>query len=470
MRPLAAPVTARAGWILFAVFTAVSLALQLPGNVPYDGIVVWHEAVTARLYAQHPAALVLVWRLCDGLMRGPALFTALQLAALWLAAKVLIDRTGAPLGLAAGFYLFLLAWPPLLAMSGLTVKDVFGGHLAILAFVLVLPGAPHKPRIWAAAFACATLAALIRYQFALMLPALALMAWRQSARRDYRTAAACAIGAAGTAAAVWLGVALAFTQTGASDIDLSLRKMMVFDIAGTVAADHAAPLPVLAQAGVDVAALKAQMLAAYSPLRVDTLWEVHGATPEDPMHSAVFATLGHVSNGQLARQWRFSARHDTGAFLRHHALAFGRVLGFGNIYQCRPLRAGISWLPRREAAAVHAGAYRAPVSAAVMTARAFPVRLLFRAWLYGLVCLCIAGGRLLWREIPAEAVLLAAFGLAYELSFAVLSQACEVRYSYPLVLAATFGTMLVLGAGRRGRTAAALRTIIPTRHSSTLPR
>ena len=439
---LAAPVSRPAGWGLFAVFYALSLILQLPGNVPFDAIVVWHEAQTAELYAQHPAAMVLVWRLVDLVAPGPLPFTAVQLVPLWLAAKVAIDRVRAPLWLALAFYLFLLVWPPLLAFSGVTVKDVFGGHLAILAFVLVLPktDGAHRPWIWAVAFASATLAALFRYQLGLMLPVLAAMWWRQVPR--LQPAIAAAVGLSATIAAVAIGVALTFTRSGAGDVSLSLRKMMVFDIAGTVAADPSAPLPVLAQAGIDVAALKSSILAAYTPAHVDSLWQQNGATPPDPMRSGVFALLERVSDDELFRQWLFSARHDSGPFLRHHMLAFARVLGFHDIYVCRPIRAGISGLPRMQAEAVHAAVWRAPLSAAVMTWRAFPVGLLFRAWIYALVCAGLAGAGLFRRRVTPEASLLALFGLAYELSFLVLTQACEVRYSYPLVLAAVFGAAL----------------------------
>jgi hypothetical protein len=444
-RRLVAPVSSRVNWILFALFGALSLLLQLPGNVPFDGIVVWYEADTAQLYAQHPAALVLVWRVLEFVLPGPALFTAAQLVPLWLATKLVIDRARPPLWLAALFYAFVLVWPPLFAMQGVTVKDVFGGHLALLAFVLILPPAPHRRWVWGAAFACATLATLLRYQFGLMLPVLAAMGWwelRRFPEMPWRSIVAAAAGVVGTLAVVSLGVALLFTKSGEGDVNLSLRKMMVFDIAGVVAADHAAALPVLREAGVDVPALKARMLAAYSPVRVDTLWEVRGVTPEDPMHSGVFATLAGVSNDTLLRQWLFSARHNTGAFVQHHAAAFARVLGFGPIYACRPIRAGISWLPKKQAAAVHAGSYRAPLSAKIMTSRLFPVGVLFRAWLYVLIGLGVIAA-CAWKRTAPEAALLAGFGLAYELSFLVLSQACEVRYSYPLFLAALFAAALL---------------------------
>jgi hypothetical protein len=451
--PMAATVSMRAGWILFAAAYALSLALQLPGNVPYDGITVWHEAQTARLYAQHPAALVLIWRLLQFLVPGPGLVTAAQLLPLWLAAKVLVDRLRLPVWLAAGFFSFLLLWPPILAFSGVTVKDVFGGHLALLAFVLALPGPEptSRPIDWAFAASAATLATLFRYQLGLILPVLAVLWWWQARdapalAKDTALAAGSAI--LGTIAVAMLGIALLFTRTGADDVSLSLRKVMVYDIAGTIAADHAAPLPILASSGLDVSAFRAQVLRSYSPLRVDTLWEVNGRAAPDAMHSGVFATLQNISNRELFRQWLFSARNDSGAFVRHHAITFAHVLGFGSIDACRPLRPGISSLPAPAAAAVHADRYHAAISAGLMRSRLFPVGSLFRSWLYVLACLAIAIAGLSRRQIPKEAALLGGFGLAYACSFFVLTQACEVRYSYPVMLAAVFAAAMLASRSR----------------------
>jgi hypothetical protein len=419
----------RGAAILATAFWLLALALQLPGNVPYDGIVVWHEAETGRLYAQHPAALVLIWRLCGWVVRGPALFTALSLATLWTAAGLLLARNRPPLWAGMLFAALLLLWPPLLATAGVTVKDVIGAHLVLLAFALA---DGRHPARWFAAFAAGTLAFLLRYQLGLILPVLAILWWQA---RDRRTAIAAVAGMIVPYAVVSAAVALLFVTSGPGDVLLSLRKMAIFDIAGIVAHDRSAPLADFAQHGVDVPRLKQEIAAQYSPVRVDTLWQTKEEGSITPA-SGVFGRLYRVPDSVVLQQWRSAVATRPWPWLEHRGAAFGKVLGFGDIWQCRPLTAGISWLPREAAAAVGANTYAAPWSARMMTV--LPVSLTFRAVLYGLVLIAVA------IVGPRPAVLLAGFGLAYELSFLLLPQACEVRYSYPVMLVAVVAAAMTL--------------------------
>lgn len=425
------PLDGRAAMAVAAGFLVLALALQLPGNVPYDGIVVWYEAETHRLFAQHPAALVLIWRLCEAVVRGPALFTALQLATLWLAVGLLLQRFRPPAWAAIVFSVILLAWPPLLATAGVTVKDVFGAHLVLLAFALA---AGNNPARWLAAFAAGTLAFLLRYQFGLILPVLAIAWWPG---RTVRTALAAAAGIVVVFVGVNAAVPMLFVKTGPGDVMLSLRKMAIFDIAGTVAHDPSAPLTVFANANLDTVRLKQEMRAQYSPVRVDTLWQSNdGGTITAA--SGVFGRLYAVPDRIVLQQWRATAADRPNAFLQHRFAAFARVIGLGDIWQCRPLTPGISWLPRPAAAAVDAHAFAAPLSAKIMTKPAFPVSLTFRAVLYlAVLVLVLVFG-------PYEARLLAGFALAYEISFFLLPQACEVRYAYPVMLAAIVAGAMTL--------------------------
>jgi hypothetical protein len=431
MRFLLRPVEGRTAAAMAAVFFILALALQLPGNVPYDGIVVWYEAETHRLFAQHPAALVLIWRLCETIIRGPTLFTALQLASLWLAVGLLLARYRPAVWAAAVFGVMLLTWPPLLATAGVTVKDVFGAHLALLAFALA---AGNNPARWFAAFAAGTLAFLFRYQFGLILPVLAIV-WRRQA--DRRTALAGAAGIVLVVAAVSAIMPMLFVKTGPGDIIMSLRKMAIFDIAGTVAHDPSVPLTVFAHARLDTARLKREMGEQYSPVRVDTLWQTNeGGTITAT--SGVFGRLYAVSDRIVLQQWGAAALARPSAFLQHRFAAFARVIGLGDIWQCRPLTAGISWLPRQAARAVDAKAFVAPLSATIMTNPLFPVSVTFRAVLYlaALMLVLIFGSR--------DARLLAAFAFAYEISFFLLPQACEVRYAYPVMLVAMVAGAMTL--------------------------
>ncbi len=434
MENLRAQFPYRAGWLVWPFFAA-ALLLQLPGNVPYDGIVVWHEAETRHLYAQHPAALVLVWWLCELLVRGPALFTVLQLAALWGAAAVLLNRYRPPLWAAGLFLCVLLLWPPLLAMSGVTVKDVFGVHLCLLAFALALPRAERRPVLWLPVFALGTLAALFRYQLALILPLLAIELWRDRLRGAAMTSVAMALlGIAATVGTVSIAVSLVFIAQGTGDVQQSLRKIMVYDIAGVVVHRPSLPLRDFAAAGVDVRALKTKIQQSYSPVRVDTLWQENGEGSALLAPRGAFGLLTRVPDRVVRQQWEHAAGADPAGLLQHRVAAFAHVLGFGDLYACRPIRAGISWLPPSQATAVHAASYPPAPSAAIMQSRWFPAGLLFRSWLYALIGAAVVIGA--WFGAPREAVLLAIFALTYETSFFFLPQACEVRYSYPEMLTA----------------------------------
>ncbi len=425
------PLDGRTAMAVAAVFLVLALALQLPGNVPYDGIVVWYEAESHRLFAQHPAALVLIWRLCEAVVRGPALFTALQLTTLWLAVGLLLQRARPPAWAAIVFSVILLVWPPLLATAGVTVKDVFGAHLVLLAFALA---AGNNPARWFAAFAAGTLAFLFRYQFGLILPVLAIAWWPG---RNVRTALAGVAGIVVVFVGVNAAIPMLFVKTGPGDVMQSLRKMAIFDIAGTVAHDPSAPLTVFANANLDTVRLKQEMRAQYSPVRVDTLWQT-GDSGTITAASGVFGRLYAVPDRIVLQQWRATAADRPNAFLQHRFAAFARVIGLGDIWQCRPLTPGISWLPRPAAATVDAKAFAAPLSAKIMTRPAFPVSLTFRAVLYlAVLVLALVFG-------PYEAKLLAGFALAYEVSFFLLPQACEVRYAYPVMLAAAVAGAMTL--------------------------
>lgn len=444
------PSRTRAALIL--PFLIISLVLQLPGNVPYDGIMVWYQAETGRIFAQHPPTLVLIWHLTELLMRGPAVFTLLQLLCLWTAGALLVSKMRPSLWLAALFYFVLLFYPPLFAYSAVTVKDSFGAHLALLAFVIALPSRGKRLGLasWFAAFACAVLATLVRYQLGIIQIALAALLW-WDARGDQRTAMRkLGAGMAGTIVTYGisaLAVFFLFAHGGSGDVRLSFRKMMVFDIAGVVANHPSAELPVFARAGVDIPELRNLIRAEYHPVRVDTLWEENGVGDSLWDQRGVFGRLASVSNREVFQQWLSSARSDFGALMQHRADAFGRVLGFSSwLYECRPIRYGISPLPPGPAAFVHAKNYSEPISTTVLQSRFFPVGFFFRSWLYVLISLVIVAAGF-WGA-PREAVLLSGFALAYEASFFFLPQACEVRYSYPTMLATIFALAILAFTAR----------------------
>jgi hypothetical protein len=116
----------------------------------------------------------------------------------------------------------------------------------------------------------------------------------------------------------------------------------------------------------------------------------------------------------------------------------------GEVYGCWPVAAGISERPAGPAAALQADSYAPALSTAILTSRYFPAgTFLFRGWVFGavglLVLLAHARGR-----APFAAAALAGSGLAYELTFALLPQACDVRYSYFLIVASLFAAAVAV--------------------------
>jgi|GEM_PF-6325784 len=444
---LSLPISTSSNAILFIVCVLVSLVLQLPGNVPFDGITVWYEAVHGILFKQHPPAMVLLWRISNLAAPGPAPFTGLQLLTLWLFCAVAVERWRPPLWLAAAFYLAMLASPLVFAMSGKIGKDIIGGHLAILAFVVAAraDGPPRSNWEWAIAWACATLAAMIRYQLGVIFLALGVLLLLE--RRQFpgllRNRVWASFGSVVlTFAVVTVGIAAIFISRGPNDVDQSFRKIFLFDIAGAQAYDHEARLPVFSQAGVDQADIKAAMIKLYDPARVDTLWVSGG----------VFDKLQNLSDAAIFRQWRYTLLHEPKAFFFHRMAAFRKVLGFGDIYTCWPVYAGISKIPTDRVKDLNAQSYGRAISADIVKARYFPAgTFLFRAWTYSLVCLVLLTLPLFWKEAPPEAAALGAVGVLYELSFFVLPQACDVRYSYLTMLSAMLSGAIAIFSVTRQR-------------------
>jgi hypothetical protein len=433
-RPFTA--TANAGAFLLCVLLA--FWVHLPGQVPYDGITVWYEARNAVHFSQHPPALALLWRWADLVVEGPAALAALQILVLWLAVFLLVHWTKPPALLAVFFYGLLFTWPALFAAVSLLVKDVLGAHLLLLAAVvgLLRPGRTTAAQTMTV-LALACFAALVRYQYALVaVILLAAIAWNNRANFRYagRLVASGVASVVGVAAAVSLLVALTFTPTVREmpDPPSSLRKIMVFDIAGALAEGHDGRLAVFEDQGVDVSALKAKNAELFTPYRVDSLWDPGG----------VFALLDAVPNAAIFAQWIAVARESPGAFLAHRGAAFARVLGFHDVYKCWPYYSGISKLPTDLAAGVGASSYARSISAGVMRDRLFPAgSFIFRPWVYALGALGVLALALL-KHAPFAAGVLAASGLLYELTFLFLPQACDVRYSYFLMTTAAFGAAL----------------------------
>ena len=424
---------------LAAVFCAASLILHLPGHLGYDGIIVWYEARHAVHFSQHPPAMALLLRLADLLVPGPSLYVALQIAVFWACAWILTDWWRPRPVRALLFFATLLAWPVVFAMVGLMVKDVLAAHVMLLACLIALR--TTRRAACALAFAAAGVAIALRYQFAVILLPLAVWtAWLRAERTGRLVAGFGALLA--TLVIIQLGVAAGLTTVqmaatprsiGTTDTERSLRKVMIYDIAGIVSGAPETPLDLFAEVGVDLADLRRRIAARYTPDHVDPLW-----LPDGP-----FAPLAVVPTRTVREQLLAAAMSSPGALLRHHLATFTRVLGTGDIWQCFPIVRGLYRLPADFAADLEVASYRPALSTGILGAATYPVEPLFRAIVYVIASLAFVTLHLARRAVPAVAGLALA-GLLYEVTFILLPQACDVRYSYFLVVTTLFagGTAL----------------------------
>lgn len=445
-RLLSKPLTPRSN-LAAAVFSlALALWAHFPGHVPYDGLTIWYEAREGVHFSQHPPTFALLWRGLEAFHAGPGGVLVLQLLCLYGAACLMLRWTRPPLLPALAFYAGLLLWPAFFAISPYLVKDVLGAHFAVAGWCLALLAPPGKARppalagLALAGLALACVAALLRYQFALPLVVLiAAVIWRNragAAKKFSASAAAALATCGGVVAAITVANLLVFAPQvrAMPDPPSALRKIMMFDIAGVVAADPRSSLSVFGGVGVSAAALRGRIETSYTPQRVDTLWSGRSA----------FALIEGVSNAVVFEQWRASVLQSPGAFLAHRANAYLMVLGMGELYGCTPVYAGISPAPRDLAEKVGAAGFAAPRSTPVILHRYFPSgSFIFRPWVYAVIALALVVGGLAGRVAFAPAIL-AGGALLYELSFLPLPQACDVRYSYYLMLAAGFAVAAAL--------------------------
>jgi hypothetical protein len=443
------------GVILTAAIAAVWL--QFPGAVPYDGITVWYEARHAVHFSQHPPAMALVLHYFDRLLPGPGLYTAFQVILLWLAAAIVIAWQKPPMILAVPFCALLFFHPFIFAMEGRLVKDILSSHLALLACLLVTKPGDEKTSTatWMTAFALTAIATLIRYQFIAVAAVLGVwLLWRlrgESQRRIATLGALCLAGFAGTTLlfSVWIGAAIT-NQTspnldrniGANDFERSVRKIYIYDIAGVVANDPSAQLTKLTPL-VDVDQIKKAVHEAYTPALVDPLWAPGG----------LFEKLAGVPEDTIQAQWAVSMVSSPGAFLRHRFNAFARVLGFGSLYDCFPIVAGMWNAPQKLAAELDVRSYRPALATGILRSSRYPVWPLFYPFIYAALGILLIGLYLGGANVPAGAACVALTGLVYEATFFVLPQACGLRYSYYMVVTSLFAVGMTIFHRRRSATA-----------------
>jgi len=428
---------------------AVSLRLNLPGHLSYDSVVQLAEGRTGVYTGEHPLVMSWLLGLANRAAPGAALFAVFDTALIFgaLLSLVLIARRVS--WLAAAIALVCIFLPQLVVYPAIVWKDVLFAAAATAGFANLAWAAAMWARVrlraalLVAALALLTLAASSRQNGAVVLPFAAIAVGWIAARagkgarlRAFAQGAGFLAATAALVAAISAALALRLEDPGATQQVWTV--LQTDDIVAAVVRDP----------GVDLAALKAraptletlvrtQGVAAYSPIRVDSL---------EPM----FEQMDASAAAPIAAQWRqLIARHPL-LYLRIRAAAFRWVLLTPDPSACGLVFTGVEGPPEEMAQAGLEPRKSAMDNALDDYAQAFASTPAFSHAAYGLIGLILLLA-LLRRRRPADIAVAAMLGsaFAFTASFAVISIACDYRYLYDLDLSVIAAALYLAGGLHR---------------------
>jgi hypothetical protein len=428
---------------------AVSLWLNLPGHLSYDSVVQLAEGRVGIYTGQHPLVMSWLLGLADRLAPGAALFVAFDTLMIFgaLLAFVLMARRAS--WLAAPLAAVCVCLPQLAVYPGIVWKDVlFAGAsaagFACLAWAAALwARAGVRYALLAAGLALLMLAALSRQNGAVVLPCAAIavgwIAAKSSNHARFRDALAHGAGflAVGASLFALISAALALRLETPGATEEAWAALQTYDIVAAAAREPGIELQVLrARAPTLERLLRTQAVAAYSPIRVDTL-------------QPVFDQMDPGADAPIAAQWReLIARHPW-LYLRIRGTAFRWVFLTPDPSACGLVFTGVDGPPQEMAQAGLRTRKSAVDDALDDYAMAFAPTPAFSHATYaavGLILLIVLLRRRQPPDIAVAAMLASAF--AFAASFALISIACDYRYLYDLDVA-VIAAALYLVAGSR---------------------
>lgn len=437
-------------WTLVAGYLTI-LGVSLPGHLSGDSVISLWEGRTGVRQVWGPPMYSAILGFFDRVLPGAALYVAASLLLLfmsWAGLRTLRPRTAW-----AGPVLLVvvLLLPGLVGYQATVWKDVLFANLTVAGFVCLAHAAlrfDDRPRPWlplAAALICFAFGTLVRQNGAIM-PLFAGLALAWTARGEgWRRGAGW--GLVGFLGPLILAVALgAVTPVreapGQPKLDVGLRMVRHYDIAGAVAADPARPLAALtAENPTATAILRRDAPRVYSPQRSDAL-----------TRSQTFGILiWGFSDKAIADQWRQTVTADPVGYVVRRLGIYRWTFMAPDVEFCLPIHTGVMGPPAAEKA------LRMPTLVETRDTQVFN----YATWFfptpvyshlsYALIALGVLGFTL-WRRDPADVMVAAlmASALSFAASFAVISLACDYRYLYALDLAALTGVLyLALDPGRR---------------------
>ena len=415
---------------------ALSLGLNWPGHLSYNSVVQLAEGREGVYGGGHPPVMSWLLGITDRMRPGAALFVVFD-TVLIAGALVSFVLAGprvswlAPLIAGAS-----AATPQLLIYPSIVWKDVLFAGSATAGFACVA----HAALCWAApakrigwlvtALLLLALAALVRQNGAVVLPfAAAAVGWIAAASRSDGKGRGWAYGLAflGASALVVAGAATALNARveGPPSLTGQFQALQTWDIVSAVTLEPHTDLTVLrSRARWLEQLLRTDGVAAYSPIRADTL---------EPVRDRM---VGHPESAALiVGQWEDIILRHPLLYLRVRARAFNLILLTPNAKDCVLVYTGVDG-PRDEMQRVglvrrRTGRDRALANYALGFASS-PVS--SHAAYGGLGFVLLIG--LMFRRRPADIAVAAmlASAITFALSFAVISISCDYRYLYALDL------------------------------------
>jgi uncharacterized protein (TIGR03382 family) len=414
---------------------AVTFALNFPGHLSYDSVVQLSEGRTGVYSGEHPPVMSWLLGVADALSHGPAVFVAFDIALIFGALLALV-RLGPARSWWAAILAALLAFTPqLLIYPAIVWKDVLFAGASIAGFTcLAWAAARWDSPAWrwsllAGALALLSLAALARQNGAVVLPiAAGAIAWiGLKVGSGVRRAALRGLGFLATSAVIVLAssAALATRLDGSTSLSSAWETLQLYDLTSAVVRDPGVELPVLRarDPGLETA-LRTRAVAAYSPVRVDSLEPVFGDLDgNDAVARAV------------AAQWRDLMLRRPWLYLRVRAVAFDWVFLTPRPGDCGLIETGIDG-PAEEMRLAGIKPRDTPMDDALGNyALRFTGTPIFSHAAYAGVGLALLVWLLRRRSVSDIAVgAMLASGLTFAASFALISISCDYRYLYGLDL------------------------------------
>lgn len=449
LQPVSAPLRGRHVWLLG--LTLVAWAIHRPGVFAHDSLISWYDEHRGFFDSYQPPFLGVLWNLLDKLGSGASLLIVLSLT-MFSSASYLIARTvwrGAGALVATAGVLLL---PQVFSQLSIINKETIGGNALLLAAGLLIRwgrSARGTPLLLAAA-ALAGFAVLTRYQFAIaVLPLFAtclayhsarLTGWAHRVRDFGRSAALATLGFVAVIALAATAMTQFYSINWGASLSAARRYHVQYELAALIHADPSQPLPILEAGGANVAAIREEASASYTP---DT---------NIPLFRAFFGLFEGVPTAAIERQVDALADARPGTLTRHHLFGFLALLAVERV--CWPVQDRIL-VPRPGqeeqtwAEAVGLSALQSSPATTLLRARLFPAKtFLFRPVVYLGLAAVMLGVALVFRRslgVAREVVPLCGSGIVYLLSFVSITPSCDFRYAYWLVVTTIFAALVFLG-------------------------